>query len=78
MKNAFGWTQYNGHGPGDELLDEPRTALELSPAQTTAARTTWGHLYNAHYLVGDVLDFLTGTDRQWDAIYLIVEARPAR
>jgi SAM-dependent methyltransferase len=94
LKNAFGWTQYNGHGPGDELLDEPRTALELgsgrgnavaalatngvdatgidvSPAHTTAARTRWGHLRDAHYLVGDVLDFLTNSDRQWDAIYSI-------
>lgn len=29
IKNAFGWTQYEGHGPGDELLGEPLTALEL-------------------------------------------------
>lgn len=29
LKNAFGWTQYDGHGPGDELLGEPLTTLEL-------------------------------------------------
>ncbi|MGW7518707.1 class I SAM-dependent methyltransferase [Streptomyces sp. NPDC054796] len=29
LKTAFGWTQYEGHGPGDELLGEPATALEL-------------------------------------------------
>ncbi|TYK52814.1 class I SAM-dependent methyltransferase [Actinomadura decatromicini] len=29
LKNAFGWTQYPGHGPGDELLGDPVTALEL-------------------------------------------------
>ncbi|MFE0147959.1 IS701 family transposase [Nonomuraea sp. NPDC059007] len=29
LKNAFGWTQYDGHGPGDELLGDPATALEL-------------------------------------------------
>lgn len=29
LKNAFGWTQYDGHGPGDELLGNPTTALEL-------------------------------------------------
>ncbi|MBT2211330.1 trans-aconitate 2-methyltransferase [Actinomadura sp. NEAU-AAG7] len=29
LKNAFGWTQYPGHGPGDELLGDPATSLEL-------------------------------------------------
>ncbi|ASU82044.1 SAM-dependent methyltransferase [Nocardiopsis gilva YIM 90087] len=29
LKNAFGWCQYDGHGPGDELLGRPTTALEL-------------------------------------------------
>lgn len=94
LKNAFGWTQYNGHGPGDELLGEPLTALELgsgrgnavaalatkgidttgidiSPAQMIGARTRWGHLPNAHFLAGDVLDFLADADQQWDAIYSI-------
>lgn len=94
MKNAFGWTQYDGHGPGDELLGEPLTALELgsgrgnavaalaakgvestgidiSPTQMVAARDRWGHLPNAHYLVGDVLGYLADTDQQWDAIYSI-------
>lgn len=94
LKNAFGWTQYEGHGPGDELLDEPLTALELgsgrgnavaavatkgidatgidiSPAQVTDAQNRWGRLPNARYVHGDVLDFLTDTDAQWDAIYSI-------
>lgn len=94
LKNAFGWTQYDGHGPGDELLGEPLTTLELgsgrgnavaalatkgvdatgidiSPAQMIAARTRWSHLPNAHYLAGDVLDYLVNADQQWDAIYSI-------
>lgn len=29
LENAFGWTQYDDHGPGDELLGEPDSALEL-------------------------------------------------
>jgi hypothetical protein len=29
LKYAFGWCQYPGHGPGDGLLGEPLTALEL-------------------------------------------------
>ncbi|WP_344496026.1 hypothetical protein [Nonomuraea monospora] len=33
LKNAFGWTQYEGHGPGDELLGDPGTALELGSSR---------------------------------------------
>ncbi|WP_415840884.1 class I SAM-dependent methyltransferase, partial [Nocardiopsis rhodophaea] len=29
LKNAFGWCQHEGHGPGDELLGEASTTLEL-------------------------------------------------
>lgn len=29
LKHAFDWTQYEAHGPGDELLGEPLSALEL-------------------------------------------------
>ncbi len=29
LKGAFGWTQYEGHGPGLELLGGPLCALEL-------------------------------------------------
>ncbi|MEV0090417.1 class I SAM-dependent methyltransferase [Streptomyces sp. NPDC050738] len=29
----FDWTQYDGHGPGAEILGRPRTALELGPAE---------------------------------------------
>lgn len=36
LKNAFGWTQYDGHGPGDELLGEPATALELGSGRGDA------------------------------------------
>jgi SAM-dependent methyltransferase len=36
LKNAFGWTQYEGHGPGDELLGEPATALELGSGRGNA------------------------------------------
>lgn len=36
LKHAFGWTQYEGHGPGDELLGEPATALELGSGRGNA------------------------------------------
>lgn len=36
LKNAFGWTQYPGHGPGDELLGDPLTALELGSGRGDA------------------------------------------
>lgn len=36
IKNAFGWTQYEGHGPGDELLADPATALELGSGRGNA------------------------------------------
>jgi SAM-dependent methyltransferase len=36
LKNAFGWTQYEGHGPGDELLATPVTALELGAGRGNA------------------------------------------
>ncbi|MGA4995855.1 class I SAM-dependent methyltransferase [Nonomuraea bangladeshensis] len=97
LKNAFGWTQYEGHGPGDELLGDPSTALELgssrghavaalatkgieatgvdlSPIQVEGARAQWGHLPNARYVNADVIDFLTGADQRWDAIYSIFGA----
>ncbi|MFG3512082.1 class I SAM-dependent methyltransferase [Streptomyces bobili] len=31
--DRFEWTQYPGHGPGAELLGEPRRALDLGPAE---------------------------------------------
>ncbi|WP_413809566.1 class I SAM-dependent methyltransferase [Streptomyces sp. OE57] len=30
---TFAWTQYDGHGPGEEFLGSPRTALELGCAE---------------------------------------------
>ncbi|MGP4104660.1 class I SAM-dependent methyltransferase [Nonomuraea sp. KM90] len=44
LKHAFGWTQYEGHGPGDELLGDPATALELgsSRGHAVAALATKG------------------------------------
>ncbi|MFL6052247.1 MAG: class I SAM-dependent methyltransferase [Actinoallomurus sp.] len=36
LKKAFGWTQYDGHGPGDELLADPSTALELGSGRGNA------------------------------------------
>ncbi|GAB3969897.1 hypothetical protein GCM10029978_042170 [Actinoallomurus acanthiterrae] len=36
LKHAFGWTQYEGHGPGEELLGEPATALELGSGRGNA------------------------------------------
>lgn len=36
LKNAFGWMQYEGHGPGDELLGEPLTTLELGSGRGNA------------------------------------------
>ncbi|WP_406383313.1 class I SAM-dependent methyltransferase [Streptomyces sp. NBC_01618] len=31
--DVFAWTQYDGHGPGEEFLGAPRTALELGAAE---------------------------------------------
>ncbi|MBO2464137.1 class I SAM-dependent methyltransferase [Actinomadura violacea] len=36
LRNAFGWTQYPGHGPGDELLGHPATVLELGSGRGDA------------------------------------------
>ncbi|MFC3997009.1 class I SAM-dependent methyltransferase [Nocardiopsis sediminis] len=36
LKTAFGWCQYDGHGPGDELLGDPATALELGSGRGNA------------------------------------------
>lgn len=36
LKNAFGWCQYDGHGPGDELLGDSLTTLELGPGRGNA------------------------------------------
>jgi hypothetical protein len=36
IKNAFGWTQYEDHGPGDEILGEPLSALELGSGRGNA------------------------------------------
>jgi SAM-dependent methyltransferase len=36
LKNAFGWCQYEGHGPGDELLGDPASALELGSGRGNA------------------------------------------
>lgn len=94
FKHAFRWTQYKGHGPGDELLAEPTTALELgsgcgdavaalaakgvdatgvdiSRAQCAHARRRWGHLSGAGYIHADAADYLTDTERRWEAIYSI-------
>ncbi|MDA0632139.1 class I SAM-dependent methyltransferase [Nonomuraea sp. MCN248] len=44
LKSAFGWTQYSGHGPGEELLGDPATALELGSCRghAVAALATKG------------------------------------
>lgn len=47
------------------------TGIDLSPAQTEAANTSWSHLANAHFVEGDALDYLASVARQWDAIYSI-------
>jgi SAM-dependent methyltransferase len=94
LKNAFGWTQYEGHGPGDELLGDPTTALELgsgggaavaalatkgvdttgldiSPRQCERARERWGHLPGARFTEAEVIDYLSNTERRWDAVFSI-------
>jgi SAM-dependent methyltransferase len=94
LKQAFGWTQYEDHGPGDEILGEPATALELgsggghavaalaikgidvigldiSGVQCEQARQRWGHLPGARFVQDEALEFLTGTNERWDAIYSI-------
>jgi len=35
--DSFAWTQYPGHGPGVEYLNQPATALELGSAEGTEA-----------------------------------------
>jgi len=94
LKHAFEWTQYKGHGPGDELLGDPLSALELgcgrgaavaalalkgvhatgidlSDAQCRAAQERWGRIPGARFVLGDVIELLTNTERCWDAIYSI-------
>lgn len=34
--HRFEWTQYPGHGPGDELLEQPATSLELGSGRGRA------------------------------------------
>jgi SAM-dependent methyltransferase len=36
LKSAFSWTQWEDHGPGDELLGEPLSALELGSGRGNA------------------------------------------
>jgi len=36
LRQAFGWTQYAGHGPGADLLGKPATALELGSGRGNA------------------------------------------
>ncbi|MEU6261731.1 class I SAM-dependent methyltransferase [Saccharopolyspora shandongensis] len=36
LKEAFGWCQYANHGPGDELLGDSLTALELGSGRGNA------------------------------------------
>jgi ubiquinone/menaquinone biosynthesis C-methylase UbiE len=94
LKYAFGWAQYEGHGPGDELLGDPATTLELgsgrghavaalatkgvvatgldiSGVQCEQARQRWGHLPGATFTQDEAVEFLTGTQNHWDAIYSI-------
>ncbi|GAA4858700.1 class I SAM-dependent methyltransferase [Saccharopolyspora cebuensis] len=94
LKYAFGWTQYEGHGPGDELLGDPLTTLELgsgrgnavaalaikgidatgidlSTEQCQRARQRWDTIPGAHFVAGDVVEFLASTQRRWDAMYSI-------
>ncbi|GAA4233536.1 hypothetical protein GCM10022254_36190 [Actinomadura meridiana] len=94
LKGAFGWTQYPGHGPGDEILGHPATTLELgcgrgdavaalaargvaatgldlSPVHYARARERWRDLPCAQFVHGDAMDYLTQTDKEWDAVYSI-------
>lgn len=43
LQHAFGWTQYAGHGPGNELLGQPRTALELGSGRGDAVAALAQH-----------------------------------
>ncbi|WP_340682518.1 class I SAM-dependent methyltransferase [Amycolatopsis coloradensis] len=92
--DTFGWTQYPAHGPGPELLGQPRTALDLgcchgdavaalamrgvdatgvdlSGVQYERACRQWGRVPGARFEHVDVLEFLAGSDRAWEAIYSI-------
>ncbi|WP_369228916.1 trans-aconitate 2-methyltransferase [Streptomyces sp. R21] len=45
---AFGWTQYDGHGPGAELLGQPHTALELGFGRGNAVAALAANGVQAH------------------------------
>lgn len=89
------WTQYAGHGPGVELLDDPSTVLEigcgtgrtlaylaergiaatgvdLSPVMVEATRARWGD--KVAFYCAEVLDYLAGDSRTYDAIISIFGA----
>ncbi|MFE7122470.1 class I SAM-dependent methyltransferase, partial [Streptomyces sp. NPDC057654] len=62
--DVFAWTQYEGHGPGAELLGSPRTALELGSAEGKEA----AYLAQQHGVDVTALDFSamqTARARNW-------------
>ncbi|WP_217246228.1 bifunctional 2-polyprenyl-6-hydroxyphenol methylase/3-demethylubiquinol 3-O-methyltransferase UbiG [Streptomyces sp. AC602_WCS936] len=90
-ERGFGWTQYDRHGPGEELLGQPETTLELgcgtgdataylarkgiqatgvdlSPVQIEHARQRWPE-DGAEFVCSDVLTYLAGTEKKYDAIF---------
>ncbi|MFI5620673.1 class I SAM-dependent methyltransferase [Streptomyces sp. NPDC051567] len=94
VDKGFGWTQYDRHGPGEELLCQPDTALELgcgsgdevaylarkgieatgldlSPRQIQYAQERWSGVEGARFLLREAVDYLTETDKTFDAIYSV-------
>ena len=93
---VFRWTQYQGHGPGPELIGEPESVLEIgcgtgralaflagqgvkargvdiSPVMVANTTARWGP-FGVEFVCAEVLDFLTGDTRTYDAVYSIFGA----
>lgn len=93
---GFCRTQYAGHGPGPELLGDPRRVLEigcgtgralahlaergivaqgvdLSPVMVEKATTKW-HCTGAESVRSEVLEYLSGHEEAYDAVYSIFAA----
>lgn len=93
---SFCWTQYPGHGPGPELLGDPRSVLEigcgtgralaflarrgiaargidLSPVMVEKTTTKWAGT-GAEFVHAEVLEYLSGHQDTYDAVYSVFGA----
>lgn len=95
--SRFGWTQYADHGPGEELLGDPATVLDLgcgvgyevsflrrqgidatgldtSGTSLAKAREMWPDVPAERFVHADAIEYLSTTERTWDAVYSIFGA----